>query len=632
MSDADLEICLAVLRSLTTEDRVAKPEYKDRRYRALRVALQPFLDDLNGNNIADARLQKQQQRILRAQAQKDFEHDRKAAEKTRMWAERVRMRDELERSLEGAPLRIADGAVADREMLPVGGPAARLSLSEAAAASTPTQTAQASESAQSPESEAEAAAANLVKPAACYICKERFRTMHTFYSKLCPACAELNFRKRSQTAPMTGRVVLITGARVKIGFQVCLKLLRCGSTVIATTRFPVDACRRFAAQPDFEKWRGNLRVYGIDLRDVRALDQLCTHLVETLPRLDAIINNACQTIRRPEEYYMPLLQAEVDRHSHGPEISMLLSGDEECFRGRVTLALPPPELTDSTPSESEAACASDATASKSDATAGSEAQIGSGVSLQTEEPRDDVTLLSEEPQAMPFHSSDQAPAPQPVGGARACASVSVVSAAQASSRRSGGSQAARDLTRDTALDGELFPAGEKDVEGQQLDLRRVNSWLLRLPEVSTSEAAEVLAINTLAPFTINSRLHPLLARSPEAHRFVVNVSAMEGKFNRYKTPNHPHTNMAKAALNMMTRTCAEDLAKSGIYMNSVDTGWINDENPLEKARAIAEKHHFQTPLDEIDAAARILDPIFDVVNGAEPVHGKFIKDYASTTW
>ena len=112
----------------------------------------------------------------------------------------------------------------------------------------------------------------------------------------------------------------------------------------------------------------------------------------------------------------------------------------------------------------------------------------------------------------------------------------------------------------------------------------------------------MLAINALAPFTINSRLQPLLLRSPEPMRFIVNVSAMEGKFYRYKTPSHPHTNMAKAALNMMTRTCAEELAKSHrIYMNSVDTGWINDENPLERAREIAERHHFQTPLDEIDA-------------------------------
>ena len=99
-----------------------------------------------------------------------------------------------------------------------------------------------------------------------------------------------------------------------------------------------------------------------------------------------------------------------------------------------------------------------------------------------------------------------------------------------------------------------FPVGLLDVNGQQVDTRRTNSWLLKLQDVSTPEAAEVLAINALAPFVINSRLRCLLEACPDSPRFVVNVSAMEGKFYRYKTPNHPHTNMAKAALNMMTRT------------------------------------------------------------------------------
>ena len=93
------------------------------------------------------------------------------------------------------------------------------------------------------------------------------------------------------------------------------------------------------------------------------------------------------------------------------------------------------------------------------------------------------------------------------------------------------------------------------------------------------------------------------------------MSAMEGKFYRFKTADHPHTNMAKAALNMMTRTSAQDYRKDGIYMNSVDTGWINDENPLDKAHRVAEEQHFQTPLDEVDAAARVVDPILEGVAG-----------------
>lgn len=139
-----------------------------------------------------------------------------------------------------------------------------------------------------------------------------------------------------------------------------------------------------------------------------------------------------------------------------------------------------------------------------------------------------------------------------------------------------------------------------------------------------------------APFVLNSRLKPLM-RIPDSHddRYIINVSAMEGKFYRYKMANHPHTNMAKAALNMMTRTSAEDLAKNHrIYMNSVDTGWINDENPLERATKTAATNLFQTPIDEIDAAARILDPVFSGVNNpdAEKDYGKFLKDYRETEW
>lgn len=208
-----------------------------------------------------------------------------------------------------------------------------------------------------------------------------------------------------------------------------------------------------------------------------------------------------------------------------------------------------------------------------------------------------------------------------------------------------------------------LPSGERDAHGQQLDVRASNSWLLKLGEVSTPETVEVFCINTLTPFILNGHLRPLLERSPHADRYIVNVSAMEGKFYRYKQPTHPHTNMAKAALNMMTRTSAEDYAKvSGIYMNSVDTGWINDENPLPTARRIAAEHGFQTPIDEVDAAARLLDPVvmgrraceaasLDAECGKDgevsegqaqrdgaadsqehPLWGRFLKDFAATEW
>ena len=92
--------------------------------------------------------------------------------------------------------------------------------------------------------------------------------------------------------------------------------------------------------------------------------------------------------------------------------------------------------------------------------------------------------------------------------------------------------------------------------------------------------------------------------------------------------------MAKAALNMMTLTSAKELAKFNIFMTSVDTGWINDENPLWKASIYAKTHNFQTPLDEIDAAARVLDPVFDGINNgsSDLPFGVFFKDYHVTEW
>lgn len=146
---------------------------------------------------------------------------------------------------------------------------------------------------------------------ACYACKRRYTTLHRFYATFCEACAELNWRKRNQSCDLSGRVALVTGARVKIGFHVVLKLLRAGADVVATTRFPHDAAERFAALPDFPAWKGRLRIFGLDLRDLPSLESFCALLNRELPRLDIIINNACQTVRRPPAFYAPLLQREL---------------------------------------------------------------------------------------------------------------------------------------------------------------------------------------------------------------------------------------------------------------------------------------------------------------------------------
>jgi NAD(P)-dependent dehydrogenase (short-subunit alcohol dehydrogenase family) len=159
-----------------------------------------------------------------------------------------------------------------------------------------------------------------------------------------------------------------------------------------------------------------------------------------------------------------------------------------------------------------------------------------------------------------------------------------------------------------------------------------NSWTQRVDEVDPVEMLEVQLCNTTAPFILISHLRPALAASAARRKYVVNVSAMEGSFGRgYKGPGHPHTNMAKAALNMLTRTSAREMLEAdGILMTSVDTGWITDERPYTTRLRLADEG-FHAPLDLSDGAARVYDPIVRGQMG-DDVHGVFLKDYAPTTW
>src|SRR4051812_13287937 len=129
----------------------------------------------------------------------------------------------------------------------------------------------------------------------CYVCKQDYTVVHHFYDQLCPACAELNFAKRSELADLRGRVALLTGGRVKIGYQTGLKLLRAGARLIVTTRFPRDSASRYAQEPDFEDWQDRLEIFGLDLRHTPSVEAFCRELLTRYARLDYIVNNACQT-------------------------------------------------------------------------------------------------------------------------------------------------------------------------------------------------------------------------------------------------------------------------------------------------------------------------------------------------
>jgi NAD(P)-dependent dehydrogenase (short-subunit alcohol dehydrogenase family) len=161
----------------------------------------------------------------------------------------------------------------------------------------------------------------------------------------------------------------------------------------------------------------------------------------------------------------------------------------------------------------------------------------------------------------------------------------------------------------------------------------MNSWRLGLGDIPTAEMIELQLVNAIAPFVLCNKLTPLMKRDNTGQKHIVNVSAMEGKFARYtKTDKHPHTNMAKASLNMLTRTSAGGLEEFGIYMNSVDTGWVTDEDPAVFSARKRKDHDFQPPLDIVDGAARVCDPFFDGILTGKHWCGKFLKDYFHVDW
>ncbi len=388
----------------------------------------------------------------------------------------------------------------------------------------------------------------------CYICKQGYQTLDDFYDSLCPQCAEFNQQKRTQTADLSDRTALVTGGRIKIGFQIALKLLRAGANVLVTSRFPMDTAKRYSRESDFNDWSRRLRIYSADFRFLPAVVEMAEQVKQENNELNILINNAAQTVRRPPEYFEHLLNAERELSSTLPKPAL---NSIRSFSGQ-------PLLNQKT-------------------------ETNTSVSVQDSPKNESLHIAAMMSQLRLIESDGQ-------------------------------------------HGRELFPTGQLDFDGQQIDKRPVNSWVMELSDVSFAELLEVHAVNSLASYSLIKHLQLLLLASKKPDRYIVNVSAVEGQFDvASKTGFHPHTNMAKAGMNMVTKTCGDRFAEQGIYMTSVDTGWVTNEFPFDKTRMMRESG-FEPPLDEIDGAARVLDPVFVGVGEQNFFSGVFLKDYQVANW
>ena len=399
----------------------------------------------------------------------------------------------------------------------------------------------------------------------CYICKEKFTldNIHKFYGNLCTKCGDHNYSYRTLQLDLSGRIAIVTGGRVKIGYYISTKLLSYGCKVIITTRFPKDSLFKYQQDPDYEKWKDNLIIYPIDFRIFESTIKFINYIKENFTHIDILINNAAQTLRRTSSYYnylLPIETKEVNKEND----KIIVKEDY------VSIQNSNPKILDNKPEILNSLIPSENRKNSDFQEILPLSVITSQIKIMEEKYQPSVTMMGSDGQPYDF-------------------------------------------------------AGGK------------NSWNFEFDEIPFQEFTEVQIINAWTPYYLCAKLKPLMEKSPFQDKYIVNVTAVEGMFNHYKRTTHVHTNMAKAALNMFTRTCGKYLKNIGIYMTCVDTGWVNYMDEMTKLIDENEKELFENkftniPLDELDGAMRVLQPIIEGIKNKNYLYGILLKNYTTSVW
>ena len=405
----------------------------------------------------------------------------------------------------------------------------------------------------------------------CYICKEKFGldNIHSFYGNLCKKCGDYNYSFRTMKLDFTGRIAIVTGGRVKIGYYIATKLLSYGAKVLITSRFPKDALFKFQKEPDYEKWKNNLIVYPIDFRIFESTIKFVQFINDNFPHVDILINNAAQTIRRTASYYKYLLPIET-KDLNKEDDKKIIKNDFVNLQNQLKEGESVPNPAKSKNDIKNALISLVDNKSKEYQEILPLSVIASQIRIMEEKSQPHVTVM---------------------GG-----------------------------------------------DGQPYDFSKgKNSWNFEFDEIPFQEFTEVQIINTWTPYYLCVKLKPLMMQSPFPDKYIVNVTSVEGIFNHFKRSSHVHTNMAKAALNMFTRTCGSYLKDIGIYMTCVDTGWVSPMNEMNSLLDKDKKNSYENefvnvPLDELDGAMRVLHPIIEGIKNKNFLYGILLKDYVKSPW